>query len=335
MGNYYWILNMISKGQKDSAIKEITKILKADPKDVEAWSLLAAAVDEPAKKADCYRQILRIDPANEHAQSSLRALQAPPGAVGEKKAPKIEIAPVAPMIEPAPAPAEPKFASPKDEPKSTPNQARELLEKGKNEIRSGNISAGKEWIRQAVQLNPDNDEAWIEYIQSANTDEFRLKIVQRWLAYAPGNERARQAMEELQSAATGAGKPAGMAKEKPQKRAQTGGPLFVLRAFFLGIAIEVIVIVLAQAPRYLVLGPFRETPTTPPEAIAMIFTIALSFAALGVLWYLLDHAWSPRIHFPLLTFMIQLVVLLTPVSWFFIGKGALHIINKRREKQRQ
>lgn len=358
MGSYYWILNMISKGQKGLAIKELTKILKADSRDLEAWSLLALAVDETGKKADCYRQILRIDPGNQHAQSNLQALLTPPAADGVEKEAQIE--PVAAPIMAAPkmaapkmaAPTAPKVTPPLEEVNSIPDQAVELLERGKNEFRIGNKPAGREWIRQAVQLNPANDEAWLEYIQAANTEELRLKIIQRWLDYDPENPKARQAMEELQSNRSNAVKPASAAKKSRQERTRDAdkvagnsagnfagnfankkkGCVSMLAAFILGTVLVSITTSIAMAPVYLVLGPYKASPTTDPEALAMVVTVILSLVVLLILWYLLDLAWTPRIRYPMIALAVQFFVLITPLGWFFVGKGALLLIEDWRDR---
>lgn len=378
MGNYYWILNMISKGQKGLAIKELTKILKTDSQDVEAWSLLALAVDEPTKKADCYRKILQIDPENQHAKTNLQALATPAvrdtdmkeeetAGTTAKQAPIETPTPSAPQplqITPPPATqkcpncgspiagslafcpicnsqlvgsqqAASKVVLPKEDLHSIPNQAAEMLERGRNEIRAGNKPAGREWIRQAVQLNPSDDEAWLEYIRVANTDEFRLKIIQRWLAYDPQNQRAKQAMEELQARRPGLVRPSDEAKkvvrEKPKSAGQKQSLISILWIFILGMVIVSITTSIALAPRYLVLGPYKETPTTGPETLAMVASGILSFVVLAFLWYLLNMAWKPPIRYEIIASIVELFVLMTPVGWYFVGKGALLLIDEWRD----
>jgi hypothetical protein len=59
---------LIEFGDKPGAVSELTRILQADPQDVDAWFLMVDALEDPEKKADCYRQILRLDPDNQFAQ---------------------------------------------------------------------------------------------------------------------------------------------------------------------------------------------------------------------------------------------------------------------------
>lgn len=67
----------IETGDREGAKRELAAVLRADPRNVPAWMLLAALIEDPARQADCYRQVLRLDPANPQATARLRALQVP------------------------------------------------------------------------------------------------------------------------------------------------------------------------------------------------------------------------------------------------------------------
>jgi len=67
----------IETGDREGAKRALAAILRADPRNVPAWMLLAALIKDPARQADCYRQVLRLDPANPQAAARLRALQVP------------------------------------------------------------------------------------------------------------------------------------------------------------------------------------------------------------------------------------------------------------------
>jgi hypothetical protein len=69
---------LLEFGDKAGAVKELTRMLQADPDDIDAWFLMVDAIDEPDKKTDCYRQILRIDPGNQFAQIHLQKLNRRP-----------------------------------------------------------------------------------------------------------------------------------------------------------------------------------------------------------------------------------------------------------------
>lgn len=95
------IRGMITAGNKAEAMRELARVLGADPRSLEGWLLMAQALDDPARQADCYRQVLKLDPGNPLATQRLEALQSP--------APQ----PAAPAPEPpASAPASPPPAPP-------------------------------------------------------------------------------------------------------------------------------------------------------------------------------------------------------------------------------
>lgn len=64
----------IETGDREGAKREVAAVLRADPRNVPAWMLLAALIEDPARQAECYRQVLRLDPANPQAAARLRAL---------------------------------------------------------------------------------------------------------------------------------------------------------------------------------------------------------------------------------------------------------------------
>lgn len=80
MADLYRILGMISRGEKHAAGVELGRLLKSEPQNIQAWSLMALAQDDPAKKAQCYQHILQIDPHNSIAREQLDALQVAPPA---------------------------------------------------------------------------------------------------------------------------------------------------------------------------------------------------------------------------------------------------------------
>jgi hypothetical protein len=70
----YAIRQRLEVGDREGARGELAEVLRADPRNTPAWELLATLLEDPAKQADCYRQILRIAPNNRHAAAKLKAL---------------------------------------------------------------------------------------------------------------------------------------------------------------------------------------------------------------------------------------------------------------------
>ena len=67
----------LEAGDQDAARRELVAALRADPQDISCWELLATLLDDHGRRADCYRQILRIDPQHSRAAASLSELTNP------------------------------------------------------------------------------------------------------------------------------------------------------------------------------------------------------------------------------------------------------------------
>ncbi len=67
----------IAGGEKDNAIALLASILMRNRDDVEAWLLLGETIDDPARKRDCYNQVLRLSPHGVQAASRLQELEEP------------------------------------------------------------------------------------------------------------------------------------------------------------------------------------------------------------------------------------------------------------------
>lgn len=88
--------NLIKAGQRVEANRILKPYLAANPRDIDAWWLMAHAVNKPETVQKCLQQILKLDPDHAKAKEKLaRLASAPP-------APKAEPGPAAP-----PPPAEP------------------------------------------------------------------------------------------------------------------------------------------------------------------------------------------------------------------------------------
>ena len=77
MDSFNVIWQRAQAGDRAGARRELIARLQTDPRNVQAWALLAALLEDPAQKADCYRRILRIDPGNRRAAEMLQKLTQP------------------------------------------------------------------------------------------------------------------------------------------------------------------------------------------------------------------------------------------------------------------
>jgi hypothetical protein len=65
---------LIARGDKEKAFGLLASILIRNKDDMEAWLLLGDTIDDPAKKKDCYNQVLRLSPHNLHGLTRVQEL---------------------------------------------------------------------------------------------------------------------------------------------------------------------------------------------------------------------------------------------------------------------
>ena len=94
------VRRLITASDREGAKRALGSILRADPQNVSAWAMLAPLLKDPAQQADCYRQILRIEPHDREAATRLRALagQAPPPETGGDRQPRDQFPPLTPDV---------------------------------------------------------------------------------------------------------------------------------------------------------------------------------------------------------------------------------------------
>ena len=68
------IIQRISAGDTEGVERALVSLLRDNPQNADAWMLLATLYDDPSRKADCYRQVLHINPSNRRASIQLQAL---------------------------------------------------------------------------------------------------------------------------------------------------------------------------------------------------------------------------------------------------------------------
>ncbi|KXK13307.1 MAG: Tetratricopeptide repeat protein [Chloroflexi bacterium OLB14] len=62
-------------GNKTGALQVFLQVLEREPNNEIAWLWLAACVDEPEQKRDCFHKVLAINPTNTNAQKALAELE--------------------------------------------------------------------------------------------------------------------------------------------------------------------------------------------------------------------------------------------------------------------
>ena len=72
------IRHQINAGDREGAKTALAELLEGQPDNADAWALLAILLTDPAEQAQCYREILRIDPNDRQAAIWLESLSARP-----------------------------------------------------------------------------------------------------------------------------------------------------------------------------------------------------------------------------------------------------------------
>jgi len=68
------IRHLINAGDRRGARIALIELLEAEPDNADAWALLAILLTDPAEQAQCYREILRINPSDRQAEIWLESL---------------------------------------------------------------------------------------------------------------------------------------------------------------------------------------------------------------------------------------------------------------------
>lgn len=68
------IRHQINAGDQRGARLALAELLDAEPDNADAWALLAILLTDPAEQAQCYREILRINPSDRQAEIWLESL---------------------------------------------------------------------------------------------------------------------------------------------------------------------------------------------------------------------------------------------------------------------
>jgi hypothetical protein len=75
----------IESGNTETAKGLLAAVLRQDPANADAWRWMAIALDDPAKKRQCWQRVLSLRPSDEQAMKALAGLEAARQAVSAPK----------------------------------------------------------------------------------------------------------------------------------------------------------------------------------------------------------------------------------------------------------
>ena len=72
------------------------------------------------------------------------------------------------------------------------------LQKAVTAIRAGDKATGKNLLLEVLEIDPENDKAWVWMSAVVDTDELRRECLEEALKYNPNNQTARKGLNKLQ-----------------------------------------------------------------------------------------------------------------------------------------
>lgn len=75
MSNLDQVKGLFARGDRQSAMALLASTLLQNKDHLEAWLLMGDMIEDPSRKQDCYKQVLRLAPRNFHALTRLQELQ--------------------------------------------------------------------------------------------------------------------------------------------------------------------------------------------------------------------------------------------------------------------
>jgi len=153
---------LMGEGRRAEAREVARQMLMRRPNDADAWRLMAQLVDSPEKAADCYEQLLRINPADEAARDALSRIRSG----GE---------------------ARPDF---------TP-----LLRDALMLLRRGRRREAIELVQEILHRDPDHLQAWGVMARLVNEPQKIAECLENILRIDPANAAAQAQLARIRNAA--------------------------------------------------------------------------------------------------------------------------------------
>ena len=208
-------IELFKSGNKPRALQIFLDVLKREPKNEIAWLWLAACVESPQQKRDCFHKILAINPNNTYAQKALAELE------------------LQSISEPKPVPQSgtvlkcPSCGSVMGQPdhtglvqcrycgttityhppveKTEKKSVERYLEICKSALEVKNYKETLEYANKVLEIDPENIDAWINKAiasiwittEAKNRYDEAMNYLQKAEGISSNNERIREVKQEL------------------------------------------------------------------------------------------------------------------------------------------
>ncbi|HNQ94675.1 MAG: hypothetical protein JNJ96_06570 [Anaerolineales bacterium] len=208
-------IELFKSGNKPRALQIFLDVLKREPENEIAWLWLAACVESPQQKRDCFHKILAINPNNTYAQKALAELE------------------LQSISEPKPVPQSgtvlkcPSCGSVMGQPdhtglvqcrycgttityhppveKTERKSVERYLEICKSALEVKNYKETLEYANKVLEIDPENVDAWVNKAIASfwfttevkNRYDEAMNYLQKAEAISSNNERIREVRQEL------------------------------------------------------------------------------------------------------------------------------------------
>jgi len=354
MENFEQVIILINRGEKNNAMAALARILQANPRSTDAWMLMADLQEEPARKADCYRQVLKINPGHVKARLHMEALSKHVSP-GQEKAPgpafpaqestlAQEVKRLSTAVR-ATAPAAPtgmletsadKDTSPLQIPlpnapaplPATPAGDRQAF----NPIAKKQTMSAQEYVQRVngLEMSGKNSEA-LKLLDEGLHKYPRDKVLWgTFVGISPSVEHSTAVIDEWlkidpdNPAVLEAQKIVNKEKSFTREEGCLNHALYLI----VGILSLSLLFLIMQLPSLLLTGKIAESGKTPANMAegfgyiwAMFFSLVIFFLMIFTMVYGCRGTWLGKMKNGLIKYAIIFFCLFIPVGWYFMGRG--------------
>jgi len=176
-------------GQKTEARDLLLQVVEQDERNEMAWLWLSGAVDTDAERLTCLENVLAINPNNGMAKRGVETLRkSSPGLVSADVPSRKDEVAVQPTEEPR---TSVEFQS------ATPDEINNILQQAVTAIKSGEKEKGKELLVEVLELDENNEAAWLWMTRCVDDRDTKRECFERVLEINPDNQHAIKGLKRL------------------------------------------------------------------------------------------------------------------------------------------
>jgi len=180
----------LKTGHKEKARNLLTQAVQLDQQDETAWLWLSGAVETDEERYTCLENALTINPDNMTVQRGLEALR--------KNSPGLALESGVASVEKEVTPQSTRQTGTDVEfQRATSEEVNAILQQAVAAIKSDERKKGKELLIEALELDENNQVAWLWMTRCVADREVKRECFERVLSINPDNEHAIRGLKQL------------------------------------------------------------------------------------------------------------------------------------------